>query len=175
MKKQQSIKAQLRSNSGFTLIEVLVSITILSFGIMGLLSTMHSVSLHQNNSDFATEATMLASDRLEEIKRVATNEPLGGVFGFSYFVDDSGFLSGWTPQGNTGRTLTETLPDGITRTTTVSIYPVGTAGEDFTSANVGSIHMVEVEVEVAWTNNAGVSKNVEVSTVLQRRQFITGS
>ena len=175
MKRQRSVKTQLRSNSGFTLVEVLVAITILSFGVMGLLSTMHSVSLHQNNSDFTTEATMLASDRLEEIKRVATNEPLGGVYGFSYFVDDAGFLSGWATQGDVSRSLTETLPDGITRTTWVRVFPVGTPGEDFTAANVGQIHMVEVQVQVAWTNSAGVSKNVDVSTVLQRRQFITGS
>lgn len=172
MKIQKQIQTQMQSQSGFTFLEILVSITILSFGILGLLSTSHSVNLNQRNADSSTEATMIASDRMEEIKRLATNEPLGGIYGFSYFVSDQtgGFLNGWASPNDNNRNLTDTV-NGFTRKTTVEVYPSSVwATEDFVSP--GSIHMVEAKVEVSYVDPSGATKNVVLSTVLQRRQFI---
>jgi len=171
MKIWKRLKTQVQSHSGFTLIEVLIAITILSVGILGLLSMSGSVSLHQRSADNMTEATMIASDRMEEIKRAATNEPLGGIYGFSYFVDDtSGFLAGYSAPTDFRRTLTDTA-NGFTRTTTVTVYPTAAqATEDFTAP--GTIHMVEAQVDVSYTNPTGATKNIVLNTVLQRRQFI---
>ena len=168
------MKTQIQSQSGFTFIEILISITIFSVGILGLMSTTNSVSLHQRNADDITEATLLASDRMEEIKRLATNEPLGGTFGFSYFVDiqTGGFLNSFTAVNAYTRTLTETV-NGFTRTTTITVFPPipsVTTTENFTTPN--NIHMVEAHVDVSWNGPTGNGKNIELATVLQRRQFI---
>ncbi len=162
---------KIRKESGFTLIEVLISLVVLVVGIMGLLSSYNSVNHHQRNSDDNTEATMLASDQLELIKRTATNEPLGGAHGFAYFVDDqNGFLSSYSAPDDFTRTKTEAL-NGFSRKTTVTIFPPSAQSrEDFTQPN--TIHMVDVNVEVSWVNNQGHNKKIEIGTALQRRQFV---
>ena len=168
------MKTQMQSQSGFTFIEILISITILSVGILGLITTTHSVSLNQRNADDMTEATLIASDRMEEIKHAATNEPLGGIYGFDYFVDDQsgGFLNGYSAPNSYTRSLVETVAN-FTRTTQVQVYPVissVTATENFTTPD--NIHMVEVHVDVSWTSSSGAVKNLDLNTIMQRRQFI---
>jgi prepilin-type N-terminal cleavage/methylation domain-containing protein len=185
MKNWKQLKTQIQSNSGFTFLEVLVSLIVVSVGILGLASTVNTVSTNQRSADEATEATMIASDHMENIKRLTTNEPSGGSFGFSYFVDDTnGFLQDYNIRPDIftrARQETNTedpdLPVGVTRTTTVKNFvPVESPplpAEDFT--NPQGIHMVDVEVTVEWTNSQGAQKYVSVSTVLQRRQLIGSS
>lgn len=172
-------KTQYQSQAGFTLIEVLVALTVLSFGVLGLITTTHSVSLHQRKADDVTEATMVATDYIENIKRLATNEPLGGIYGFDYVVNSQagGFLAGYNAPNNFMRNLAETntedpdIPVGFTRTTTLTVFPPPAwATENFTIPN--EIHMIEVQVNVAWTDSTGIAKNIALNTVLQRRQFI---
>ena len=169
------MKTQMQSQSGFTFIEILVAITIFSVAILGLISTTNTVSLHQRNADDATEATLIASDQMEQIKRLATNEPLGGIYGFEYFVNDQtgGFLANYNIRPNDyTRSIVETV-NGFTRTTTVQVFPpIGpvTATENFITPD--NIHMVEIHVDVSWISPTGGSKNMELFTVLQRRQFI---
>lgn len=181
MKNYSQMKTQVQSQAGFTFIEVMIAITIFSVGVLGLMTTTHSVSHNQRNADFVTEATLIASDRMEEIKRKATNEPVGGSFGFSYFIDDQtgGFLdlADWTATDDFTRVITEDITDdpnilaGFTRKTTVEVYPAAAqATEDFLTPE--NIHMVEVVVEVTWTGTTGNTKNIQLNTVLQRRQFI---
>jgi prepilin-type N-terminal cleavage/methylation domain-containing protein len=181
MKLLNQIKTQAQSQSGFTFIEVMIAITIFSVGVLGLMTTSHSVSHNQRNADFLTEATLIASDRMEEIKRKSANEPVGGSYGFAYFVKDKpgGFLDGWTKVNDHVREISEknvddpNIPPGFTRTTTVSVYPNTTAvwaDEDFIVPD--DIHMVEVQVHVSWKGTTGKLKNIALNTVLQRRQFI---
>lgn len=181
MKNCNQIKTQVQSQSGFTFIEVMIAITIFSVGVLGLMTSTHTVNHGQRNSDFVTEATLIASDRLEEVKRKATNEPVGGSYGFSYFVDDQpgGFLdlTDWTAVNDNVREISEnngddpTILPGFTRKTTVSVYPTSVwSDEDFVIP--ANIHMVEVLVEVTWTGTTGSTKNLLLNTVLQRRQFI---
>jgi type IV pilus assembly protein PilV len=179
MKNWKQLKTQIQSNSGFTFLEVLVSLIVVSVGILGLASTVNTVSTNQRGADNTTEATMIAADQMENIKRLTTNEPLGGAHGFTYFIDDTnGFLKDYNIRPDIyTRTREETktqdpkLPDGVTRTTTVVVYPSAAwATENFNAP--GTIHMVEVEVKVAWISHNGIAKNTAVNTVLQRRQFI---
>ena len=64
--------------AGFTLIEVLVSMTILALGILGLITVVNSIMYHQSKSREVTQATLLIKNKIEEIKRISTNEPSGG-------------------------------------------------------------------------------------------------
>ena len=61
--------------AGFTLIEILVSIAIVAFGILGLIKVVDSITYYQNESREISQATLLAANKIEEVKRLSTNEP----------------------------------------------------------------------------------------------------
>lgn len=161
----------IKNEAGFTILEVLISMTLLSVGILGLASSAHNASHYQRQSKDMTQATMHATNQLEAIKRVATNEPTGGAFGFAYLVDStaSGYLNGYAAPDDWTRSSLDTI-EGMNRSWKLNIYPLNSTDYDFTDPN--QIRMVEAEVTVQWTNEKGQSKNVQLATVLHRRQFI---
>jgi len=64
-----------RSQSGFSLIEVLVAITILSFGMLGM-AGLQITSINGNSAAIRkTEASALASDKIE----IYQNTPYGSI------------------------------------------------------------------------------------------------
>ena len=71
-----SILKRKADQTGFTLIEVLVSMTILALGILGLITVVNSIMYHQSKSREVTQATLLIKNKIEEIKRISTNEYL---------------------------------------------------------------------------------------------------
>ena len=188
MNDSNKVKIQKHSQSGFTFIEVIIAIAVLAFGVLGLITATHSVSINQRNADNTTEAIMIATDELENIKRLATNEPLGGAFGYSYLVNTQagGFINPTdfpSSPNNYTRAKTETnvddpeIPVGFTRTTTIRVHPANdttvTGMENFDDQNsTDRIHMIEAIVNVSWINHTGATKFTELSTVLQRRQII---
>jgi type IV pilus assembly protein PilV len=69
----------MKERSGFTLIEVLIALTILAVGLLAL-ATMQIVSIRGNA--FSTEmtyATMLAQSRLEQIRNMAYDSVTSGT------------------------------------------------------------------------------------------------
>ena len=157
-----------RNQEGFTLMEVLVSMVILSVGIFGLMKTAGSVIYHQNNSKMTTEATLNTANKIEEIKRLSTNEPTGGTFGFNYLVTDYLTDAGFSEIDN--QTYQRSTTEGdFTITLTLQIYPSGTS-ETFDAPT--TIPMLEVLVQTAWTDSRGGAKDVEMAAIIHRRQFI---
>jgi prepilin-type N-terminal cleavage/methylation domain-containing protein len=175
MKTNFDCNHQFRKDAGYTIIEVLVSIAILSVGMLGLISSANSVSHYQRQSNQLTIATLAATNKLEEIKRLATNEPTGGAFGFNYLVTDTtgGYLNGYTAPDDWTRSSSDTV-NGVGRSWTVQVFPiVNDANESF--LNPLSVKMVEAVVTTTWTDELGQSKNVELAAVLHRRQFVGGN
>ena len=162
---------QIKSQAGFAMLEVLVGMAIMTVGILGLLSSVNTVNHFQRHSKDMTLASLHAANKLEEIKRIGTNEPVGGAFGFNYLVNDtaSGYLNGYTAPDDWTRSSSDTV-NGMTRTWSIDIYPFQSANYDFTVPNL--IRMVEAVVTVQWTDERGQQQNVELATVLYRRQFI---
>ncbi len=159
---------------GFTMLEVLISMSIFAVGILGLISSVTSVMHYQRHSKDMTLATMHATAKLEEIKRRATNEPTGGAYGFSYLVkqDGTGYTAGYT--GTNFKKESSDVIDGYNRAWSLEIYPASVQGtQSFTDP--GGIKMVEAVVTASWVDEKGETKSVEVATVLHRRQFVGGS
>jgi prepilin-type N-terminal cleavage/methylation domain-containing protein len=94
------------TEAGFTLIEVMVSIVILSIGVLGLAPLM-AVSVTGNSfSNEATRANVIAQDKIEELKNVVTFGALPRVdtatvdnrYRYTARVDDTG-SDGTVPAG----------------------------------------------------------------------------
>ena len=68
----------IENNKGFTLIEVLVAMVILSVGLLGTAALITGIINSNKLSNRITTATVLAQDKMEEIKRIgysSENEP----------------------------------------------------------------------------------------------------
>ena len=61
----KSLNSKSKDNqAGFTLIEILVSITLLSVGILGLILAVDSIIYYQSKSAEVTQATLLATNKI---------------------------------------------------------------------------------------------------------------
>ncbi|MBT3922084.1 MAG: prepilin-type N-terminal cleavage/methylation domain-containing protein [Nitrospina sp.] len=156
------------NQKGFTLIEVLISMVILSVGIFGLIKTASSVIFFQKHSSNVTEATLKTANKIEEVKRLSANEPTGGAFGFTYLTSTYLTDEGFTEVDNQTYSKSETDGD-FTQTLVLQVYPSGTT-ETFDEPT--GIHMLEVLVTTQWTDSRGSGREVEMAAVIHRRQFI---
>jgi len=153
---------------GFTLLEVLVTIVLLTVGMFGLIASVNSVIRYQKHSSFMTEATLHCANKLEEVKRLATNEPTGGTYGFDYLVGTYPTADSMTQVDDFTYTKTETV-NGMTRVLTLTADPFNNQAS---FVEPDSIPMVEAVAQTSWTEDNGNTFNVELSSVLHRRQFL---
>ena len=61
--------------NGFSLIEVLVAIFVLSFGILGIAAFMSQMGAGTTDSRYMSAEAMLASQKLEDLNRYSANDP----------------------------------------------------------------------------------------------------
>ena len=64
----KSWRRRLSSRAGFTLIEVLVAISIFAFGMMGLAAGAITITRANKTAQFHTMGTALAQEKLEQLK-----------------------------------------------------------------------------------------------------------
>ncbi len=116
MHAQPSISSPARHASGFTLIEVLVSVLVLSIGLLGLASLQATSLRYNNDSSAQTQAAYLASDMADRMRAnlsEAANYP-----GTPAAADLSCYSSGCSPSAMAGNDIAEwntaldTLPAG---------------------------------------------------------------
>lgn len=168
------------NSAGFTLIEALISMVILSVGILGLSSSVNSVIRHQKQSNNLTTATMLTAAKIEDIKRFGTNELAGGTYSFAFLVDNvNGHITPANGYAGTNRivaatdvTLGNNVAGGFTRTWQIQVWPTtAPAGENFDDINTQrAINMVEVQVTTTWTDDYGNLQTVQSGTVMHKRR-----
>jgi prepilin-type N-terminal cleavage/methylation domain-containing protein len=61
----------MRTRSGFTLVEVLVAVTILTVGVVAMAGSTATVTRMINRGKVDTRAAQLATQRMEELRRIA--------------------------------------------------------------------------------------------------------
>ena len=66
-------RRRLNSRAGFTLIEVLVAISIFAFGMMGLAAGAITITRANKTAQFHTMATSLAQEKLEQLKATSVS------------------------------------------------------------------------------------------------------
>ena len=104
------------NRDGFTLIEVLIAIGILSVGILALLQTATSITVMLRDGRLRTMASAIAASRIDNLRRAAasTTPTCASVTGGS--ATSTNGTESWTVTG-TGRSRT------ITATVTISNGP----------------------------------------------------
>jgi type IV pilus assembly protein PilV len=103
----------IENNKGFTLIEVLVAMVILSIGLLGTAALITGIINSNKLSNRITTATVLAQDKMEEIKGA----------GYAGAVTETRtFLP--SPDDNYERevTVVDGSPDANMRTVTITVY-----------------------------------------------------
>lgn len=125
---------QSMSYTGFTLIEVMISIVVLSIAVLGFsamtLGTIRGLSF----SDRLTTATTLAQTRMEELN----NAPYADVIADNYPPEDFGDIAGYETFRRSV-TVADAAPEVNTKTVTVNVW---------------------------WRDDAGTTRNVNLSTLL---------
>ena len=159
---------------GFTLIEILVSISILTIGILGLIKVVDSVIYYQSKSSEVTQATLLTTNKIEEIKRLSINEPSGGIYGFNYLVTDYLVDKKMTQVDEKTYSFSEVINEGsklpkMTRTVTLQTYPLG---DESSFSDPGKIDLLEAIIKTEWIDKRGNKKSVELGSLLHKRHFI---
>ena len=144
------MKMSINNESGFTLLEVLVAIVILSIGLLGMASLTVGIINGNKFSNNATTATTLSQDKMEDIRRLGysgpptTETPVTEAYGS--IADASGNL----------------LPEyaAYKRVTVADIYTPGTAWPPD--------GMKVITVTTYWKDANQTEHSVELKTILSK-------
>ncbi len=114
-----------RSQAGFNLIEVMVALGILAFGILAIASMQESSLLGTSRAYNLTDGTTVAMDRMESLIARAYTDPLLNLGTYSAAIRR--FNTSWTvAQGSTANTKTITVTvnwqeaGGASKSTTIT-------------------------------------------------------
>lgn len=133
------VKPQLSVESGFTLIEVLIGVSIFAIGLLGVASLqLHSVR-NTTIGNVTSQATMLAHQKMEEVKATA----------FADLVLNE-VENNIDPDGNAG---------GIYNRTTTITSPAAPL----------DAYMRQVQVQVQWNTGHGGNRTVTVNSLTYDR------
>ncbi len=164
----------IKNQSGLSMLEVAIGLLILAVALVAFLSSAGNVSYFNQRAEQENKATQLASNKMEEIKRISTNEATGSDYGFSYVTSQTGLLASMTRNSAYKYSSSETN-DIYTIALTLEVYDTSTnavANGDVSFDTPDQIRVIQSTVEVTWTDSKGQSKSVQLATLLHRRQFI---
>ncbi|MBC2696509.1 MAG: prepilin-type N-terminal cleavage/methylation domain-containing protein [Desulfobacteraceae bacterium] len=101
------------NNNGFTLIEVLVAMVILSVGLLGTAALITGIINSNKLSNRITTATTLAQDKMEEIKSVSYSNAVSEIRAFLPSPDN---------KYEREVTVVDDSPAGNMKTVTVAVF-----------------------------------------------------
>ena len=96
-----------RTRSGFTLVEVLVAVTILTVGVVAMAGSTATVTRMIGRGKIDTRAAQLATQRMEVLRRIAySTSPRCTALANGALAKNAGITVAWTVVvSGTGRTL----------------------------------------------------------------------
>ena len=167
---RQGLNAMAKKQQGSTLIEVLIALLVLSFGMMGM-AGVQSVSLRGNQAAyFRTQATTLSMDIVERMRANLTGVGAGAYNN----VTGAATASCFTTAGCTSTQMAaQDMSDWLAQVT--ALLPEGTAvvcldsgGDDGTAAafacdNTGAIYAIKIW----WDDNRDGTANERYVTTFQ--------
>jgi type IV pilus modification protein PilV len=133
MSTHKSLHRKLRRQQGFTLIETMVAILVLTVGLLSTAALMSTTVSTSARSHYMSMAAMLASEKLEDLDRYTkTDVAQGGSLGAdtaNYFdqvqiSSDNGSISETTTSGGNTTVYTQQPGNGVT--VTVGALPAPT-------------------------------------------------
>lgn len=120
-----SLRKRCGSQRGFTLIEMMVSILVLTIGLVGTAALMSSSVNMGAHARYQSTAALLASEKMEDLDRFPANDPAMNQGG-SLTADIAGYSDSVQISANSGSINESTNVDG-----TITLYtqkPDGTVG-----------------------------------------------
>ena len=121
MRTQSGAKTLNADNKGFTLIEVMIAIVILSVGLLGMASLTVGIIKGNKFSNEVTTATTLGQDKMEDIRRTGYS---------SVAAETKAVLPSPDDQYKREVTVTNNSPATDMKTMTVKVYWGGASKED---------------------------------------------
>jgi prepilin-type N-terminal cleavage/methylation domain-containing protein len=161
------------NSRGFTLLEVMMAIVILTVGLLGVAALISKTSGNTSHSRYMSLAGMLASEKLEDLNRYPTTDP---AISFPAGSTTVGSLTADTSQSVTVGAVTETVDyydqvqmSGTTGSVSETIKGVNTSG---TTTYTTVTHTPDGTASEATTTTAPTALSGADPTTFRRRWII---
>ena len=162
-----------RAERGFTLLETLGAIAILSIGLLAMAGLMSQTTANSSRSRYMSEASILATQKLEELNRYPNSDPMVAIAGNS-----AGSLTGDASASGinyfddiqisaVGGTISETSSDSSGNYNTIVQQPDGTITST-SSAAVPALPAEALQFHRRWV----IEKDTPITGVRRVTVFV---
>src|SRR5205807_7682595 len=162
-----------RAQRGFTLLETLGAIAILSIGLLAMAGLMSQTTANSSRSRYMSEASILATQKLEELNRYPNSDPMVAITGNS-----AGSLTADTSASGinyfddiqisaVGGTISETSSDSSGNYNTIVQQPDGTITST-SSAAVPALPAEALQFHRRWV----IEKDTPIAGVRRITVFV---
>lgn len=135
-----------KKSAGFSLIEVLVSLVILSVGLIGTAKLQSAVLKNSSDAQARSEATSIAQSKLEELKSYETLEAYNNIQSSADLISDAADVGNTLEFSVAGTSTSYNVDWSLTENTT----------PDY----------LEITVTVAWSDSMGAPQQVSIDSII---------
>jgi len=155
----KTINTSRRQQIGFSIVEALIALAIMGFGILGLAGLQAALSRNSDVAKQRTEAMRIAQEKIEQFRSLTGITATAIVA--SQTVASAPWNNDWNGNWNTLSSGSDVPSNNIT---TNAVYT-----RTWTlSNNASDPAMLDLTVNVVWSDRAGETVNVSLSTILAK-------